>query len=183
MKAVILSLALLLTLSSIAQNNLFNKKQTTLQLGVGFISTLTDKGDYGVGMSFPLKTPPISLALDHGVSDALSLGVYVATASNDVFYEDNAQKVKLGEMKHLIIGMRGLYHFDLTKKLDTYGGAMLGYNAMSVDGTIDDSKASQKGLTYTLLVGGKYYFNKGFGAFVELGYGVAAINLGLHVKL
>lgn len=62
---------------------------------------------------------------------------------------------------------------------------MLGYN--SVKETAEPNilligETVAKGFTYSLLVGGRYRFTEHIGAFLELGYGVTIINLGLNLK-
>lgn len=165
-----------------SQNAHFAKGHIVLQPGIGFISTLGSSTDEGIGITTPLKVPPVSLVSDVGITESVSLGGYIATASSDVFYEDFAQRVKLGTLKHFVVGVRGLYHFELTEKLDTYGGAMLGYNAISAKG-FDDSEGTAAGFTYTLLAGARYPFTPQIGAFLELGYGVSAINVGLSIRI
>lgn len=103
-------------------------------------------------------------------------------AKSDVYYQDLSQKIKLGSLSHVIVGVRGLYHFPLLEQLDTYGGTMLGYNAITATG-YDNSTGKSSGLTYTVLAGARYPFTKAIGAFLELGYGVAAINVGLSIKV
>lgn len=79
-----------------------------------------------------------------------------------------------------------LYHFELNPKFDTYGGGMLGYNSVREKAEPNIQligETDTKGFTYTLLVGGRYRFTEHIGAFLELGYGVTVINLGLNIKL
>lgn len=179
---LLVMLLLFATMTCYSQNTHFTKGQVTLQAGIGFFSTLDNTGDYGIGVTYPLKVPPVSLVGDVGVTDMMSIGLYVATAKSDVYYQDLSQKVKLGSLSHVIVGARGLYHFSLIEQLDTYGGVMLGYNAITATG-YDNSTGKSSGLTYTVLAGARYSVAKAFGVFLELGYGVSSINLGLSYKI
>lgn len=182
LKTTFIALLFLTTLHCFSQNNHFKKGQATLQAGIGFISTLDNTNNNGLGISYPLTVPPLSLVADVGITDEISIGGYLATAKSNVYYQDLFQKIKLGTLSHFIIGVRGLYHFQLLDALDTYGGAMLGYNALKAKG-YDDSEGKDAGITYTLLVGARYPFAKRAGAFIEIGYGVSAINIGLALQV
>lgn len=88
---------------------------------------------------------------------------------------------------YTIIGVRGDYHFYTTDKLDTYGGLMLGYDIVSDkrhgEGDGADSNASGSDASFSIYVGGRYFFNPHIGAFAELGYGIAWLNLGMTFNL
>lgn len=187
-KLSILSVFLLATICSYGQTGQFVKGQKDINLGVGFITPLFDISGYDV----KTKTPPISLTVDYGITDELSLGLYLASAKSEVYgtlinlntgypYYD-----KQSTLSHFLVGARLLYHFELHPKLDTYAGGMLGYNSVNEKAEPNvqlygDTKV--KGFTYTLLAGGRYRFTEHAGAFLELGYGVTVINLGLNIKL
>ncbi len=74
----------------------------------------------------------------------------------------------------------------MVDKLDTYAGVLLGYNIVSVKdiGTtqIGYSSNGSSGI-FSAYVGGRYYFNDKFAGMVELGTGIAYLNLGIAVKL
>lgn len=181
-------ICILTSVSCFGQTNQFKKGQVDINAGVGFITPLFAISGYDV----KTKTPPISIAADYGITDELSVGLYVASAKDEVFgtlYDLNTGNSFYGKqstISHFLIGGRLLYHFVLTPKLDTYGGGMLGYNSVNEKAEPNiqlygDTKV--KGFTYTLLVGGRYRFAEHIGAFLELGYGVTVINLGLNIKL
>jgi hypothetical protein len=63
----------------------------------------------------------------------------------------------------------------------------VGYNAASSkffgdDDILSVSAASAGGFTYSTFIGAKYYFTPKLAAFAEIGYGIAAIELGLSLK-
>ena len=184
MKLRFMLLLLLATHVAFSQNDHFKKGQTDMQLGVGFFSTLNNNiRVLGYDVSSSFKVPPLNLAADFGVSDAVSIGGTIAYAKSSLKYEN----VDAGSVSHLIVGVRGLYHFDLIPSVDTYGGVLLAYNAASTQPpswyTDNDYETDNtKGVTYTFLVGGRYRFAKHAGIFLEVGYGVTAINLGLNFK-
>ncbi len=182
---IIIALA---TSTCFAQNSQFKKGQVDINAGIGFITPLFIISGYDV----KTKVPPISVTADYGITPELSVGLYAATAKENVYgiqYELNTGNFLYGKqstVSHFLIGGRLLYHFELSSKFDTYGGIMLGYNSVKekaipnihlIGGT--DTKV----FTYTLLVGGRYRFAEHIGGFLELGYGVTAINLGLNFKL
>jgi hypothetical protein len=168
--------AVLLSLTSYAQNDQFKKGQADVQLGIGFLSTLNHTFKTA-GYTTKQIVLPISVAAEYAVTDEVSAGVAIAYAKTHLEY----QGFDLGTVSHVIIGVRGLYHFHLLSSLDTYGGAMLGYNSTTFSDNADKVKVSV--LAYTFMVGGKYYFTKNAAVFLELGYGVASVNLGLNFKL
>jgi hypothetical protein len=177
-----------ISITCFSQTNQFQKGQIDINAGVGFITPLFAISGYDV----KTKTPPISISIDYGITDELSIGLYSASAKNDVFgtlYNSNTVNYFYGKqstISHFLIGARLLYHFSLTPKLDTYGGGMLGYNSANEKAEPNIQlygDTELKGFTYSLLVGGRYRFTKHVGTFLELGYGVTVINLGLNIKL
>ena len=184
MKKIIFSLAfpLFCTTMSFAQLPKFKKNQVDLHVGVGIFSVLDDGSESSLGLDSKLKRPPISVTADFGITDEISLGGYIGTAKSDIYYQDLYQRMKIADVNHFLIGIRGLYHFDLSPKFDTYAGLMLAYNAFKIHSDMDDSNADPNALTYNILVGGRYHFNEHVGAFFELGYGISIINLGLALK-
>jgi hypothetical protein len=46
----------------------------------------------------------------------------------------------------------------------------------------EDYSGSSSGIRWAWFVGGRYYFKENFAAMLELGYGVAYINLGIALK-
>jgi hypothetical protein len=188
MKQLIIQLAILMVITigwstAHAQNSLFKKGDANAQVGIGFISTLEDvNGDSPVGMTFPLTTPPVCIILEYGITDQFSIGGYFGKAKNNAYYHDIYGEHKLGTISHSVIGGRVAYHFEISSKFDTYAGGMLGYDLVNVKG-YDDSEASRSGLTYNILVGGRYYLTDNIGGFLEIGYGVAVVNLGITLKL
>jgi hypothetical protein len=171
--------ALLCTLSSQAQSTdgtAFTKGSNIINLGIGIGTTLYGSGYTG---SFP----PISVSYERGIADGrFGIGGYLAHTSAK--YGD---KEDYWKYSYTVIGARGDYHFYTTDKLDTYGGVMLGYDIVNDKwhggGEAGSYSASGSAAVFSIFVGGRYYFSQHVGAFAELGYGVAWLNLGLAFHL
>ncbi len=161
-----------------AQANTFSKGDKVANLSIGLGSTI-----YGSGYSGGI--PPIAASLEYGIKDELfnensSLGVggYLgfSTATWGDYYSYSS----------IIVGARGILHYQLIDNVDTYGGILLGYNISSSKYTgvgASIGGASVGGLIYAGFVGARYYFSPKFAAMAELGYGIAVLNLGVSIKL
>ena len=91
---------------------------------------------------------------------------------------------------YTIVGVRGAYHYEFVDNLDTYGGLMLAYYAVGFsDRSFGETGypylytgGSASGFDLSIYLGGRYYFSERFGALLELGYGIAYMNLGITYK-
>lgn len=153
----------------------FEKGQIDANLGVGF------------GASFAtgsVSLPPVSLSLDFGINDNISLGGYLGySSSNEDFAGFGANYS--WKYTYIIVGVRGAYHFDLVDNMDTYAGLMLGYNVATVkyDGPgAAPASPSVGGIAYSAFAGARYHFGESFGVYAELGYGIALLNIGVTMK-
>lgn len=180
MKSIILTIAIVLGIGAGASAQTFNQGDNILNFGIGLGSA------FRTGKS---TLPPVSVSFEHGFTDKISAGGVLA-------YMGSREESQFGSTKYIfkysyvIIGLRGSYHLYQTDKIDAYGGATLGYvigkSKVEVEGPnafFTPQAASVSGIAYGIHVGGKYYFNEKVGAFAELGYGMAILNLGLTVKL
>ncbi|MBU1370066.1 MAG: porin family protein [Bacteroidetes bacterium] len=175
MKKFVLVLAIALVGLTYGAQAQYESGQVDANIGVGLGST------FATGT---LDMPPVSLALDFGLSDKMSLGAYVGySASKEDFSGFGANYS--WKYTYIIVGARGAYHFDLVDQLDTYAGVLLGYNVASVtyegSGTAPTSP-SAGGLAYAGFAGARYHFGDTFGVYAELGYGLALLNAGLTLK-
>lgn len=142
------------------------------------------KGDkllnVGIGLGGGFGTP-IGLSYEHGFSDKISGGAYVAYASETV-------PMGFGDFKYtyILTAARASYHFDFgVEKLDPYLGAILGYNIASVKwsgGTLPAGTDSGSGVIYGGHAGARYLFSEKIGVFAEAGYGIGTLNVGLTFK-
>jgi len=165
----------------VAQEPTFVKGDKVLNVGIGFGTTLYS------GSYYKSQIPPISASLEFGVADnilekgVIGVGPYVGYSSYKYEYAGWGWKYS-----NIIIGARGNFHYPLVNKLDTYTGLLLGYNVSSSKefgtSTGYDYHASSGGVVWAWFIGGRYYFSDNFAAMLELGYGVAYLNLGIALK-
>lgn len=101
--------------------------------------------------------------------------------------------------KTTVLGLRAEVKKEISRKLDIYSGAMLGYHHSDVkefyaqsktravrspeDATPFDPNATRGKLAYSAFLGSSYHFSKKLGAFFEVGYGISLINTGLTIRL
>ena len=151
--------------------------QSDINLGVGFV-TFGLNGDGAL---------PISLSYEYGLNDNVSVGAFAGYASAEEEFAGYGANYTW-TYSYLIIGARGAYHKELVDGVDTYLGILLGYNVASATFDGDDAlkpyitEPSIGGLAYGVYAGGRYHFTDNFGAFLELGYGISAVNIGLTMK-
>lgn len=170
-----------------AQENLFSKGDKVLNLGIGLGNTLYS------GTYYSTKIPPISASLEFGFKDgiiekgSIGLGGYVGFASNQWKYGFSG--VEWGyNYTNIIVGARGVFHYPLIDKLDTYTGLMVGFNIVSSKkfGNIDSGynySAANGGPVWSWFAGGRYYFTDKIAAMAEIGYGIAWLNIGVAMKI
>ncbi|MDD3843725.1 MAG: hypothetical protein PHP33_03665 [Bacteroidales bacterium] len=164
-----------------AQNNhpaLFGNNNKHLRVGVGINSA-------GI---------PIEVSYDQGFKENLfgvsklnlGLGGYLG-------YYDDKEQIGFGndgdfgyKYSYIVLGARGLFHYPLIPKVDTYAGLMLGYNIASAkfygNGT-DPGSASAGGLTFGGVLGARYQFNNKMGMYAEAGYSISYLSIGLVFSL
>lgn len=175
--------ALFATTSLTSTAQVYEEGSKILNVGFGLGSTITGSG-------FKSTIPPIGASFEYGIKEKISVGGYVGYAGAS--YE---QATFGGTWKwnysYIIVGARGSYHFDFldTDKFDPYVGVMLGYNAASVKVEKpagytgpDITAASAGGIIYGGHAGIRYLFTEKIGAFAELGYGIAFLQLGVTAK-
>ena len=175
-----IALAFALSLGTAANAQMFQKGQIDLNLGVSIGSTLS-----GSGAGYSTSLPPLSASVDYGVTDKISVGGFLGYASSKFKYAGFGTDYEY-KYTYTVFGVRGAYHFDLTEKLDTYAGAMLGYNIVSVTASGDAAvgfAAAASAPALGAFLGARYRFTEKIGAFAELGYGLGYLTLGLNVKL
>jgi len=128
---------------------------------------------------------PIGASLEIGLKENISVGG---------FFDYSRYGYNFGGYKwsynFIYFGARGSYHFgdllELTEsKLDPYAGASLGIRIASYsdnDGYGSFVSPYSGGIITGLHVGARYFLNNNFGGFAEVGYGVAALRLGITLK-
>ena len=184
-KAILFFSFIILTIATIGQDVQFRKDDKVLNLGIGFGSTLY------TGRFYSTTVPPVSVSFELGFMDdlldiedlSLGLGGYLGYTSSRYEYEFFGSYWGW-DYKSVIIGARGVLHYPLVEKLDTYSGLMLGYNVVTSKsfGAGGTGSAAGSGVAYSWFAGGRYYFTSNLAGMVEIGYGIAYLNLGLAVK-
>ncbi len=143
------------------------------------------------GSGYKTVLPPLSASFEIGVTELgpgiLGVGGYLGLSSYK--WEDAYGGSSWGwKYSNTIIGARGNYHYNFAENLDTYAGLMLGYNIINSKETgdwpsgYDDYSANSSSFIWAFYVGGRYYFSDSFAAMLELGYGIAWLNIGVAFK-
>lgn len=168
-----------------AQESTFNKGDNVINLGIGIGSY------YGTGTYNSTTVPPISISYERGIVDSvfdkvvIGVGAYLAYTSYKWNY--NYANYDYGwKYSNIVFGAKGTFHYPLIEKVDTYAGLLLGYNILSSKsygsaGEYDYSPDSGS-LAFSINVGGRYYFSENFSAFIEFGYGISILTLGISTK-
>lgn len=138
-------------------------------------------GGFGFGYYYAGGIP-ILFSAEFALNDAITIGPYLGFTSYRSNWNFNRRNYTF-----IDFGARGAYHFSKhlnmnTDALDLYGGVTLGYRVASFSGP-DGHNPYPSVLTGGLFAGARYYFSDKFGAYGELGYGVAPLMLGLTFKL
>lgn len=178
MKKLLLLLVVLgFTLTQlVAQDPIFLKGDKVLNLSLGL-------GSHYYTSYYKMQVPPVAASLEFGVVDnvlekgSVGVGPYIGYFSSK--YAD------YWKTSYLVLGARGNFHYPLLDKLDTYTGLLLGYNVVSYKDLGDYTgiySGSSSGIAWAWFIGGRYYFKDNFAAMLELGYGIAYINLGIALK-
>lgn len=182
MKSVYLFFLLLfavLTVNTHAQST-FKKGEMVGQLGLGF-GFAGIYGDTGF--------PPLTIGLQYGIEDKISVGGLVGytSSSSDFFYGK-------WSYSYVVIAARGEYHFldnPKTTNLDAYGGLTLGYAIVSssfeesaayVDYPFRTSTSGSYGVV-GIHAGVRYYFNPNIAVVGELGYGIGYLTVGVAYRI
>lgn len=168
-----------------AQTPTFEKGDKVLNLGIGFGSGIYTGGGYSS------HTPALSGSFEVGVVDnvidkgTIGVGGYLGYTSAKWEYAGNDYGWRYSD---LVIAARGSFHYPLVEKLDTYAGLALGFDVVSSKETGNwpgaaTSSANSSGVYLSGFLGARYYFNDKVAGLVELGSGIAYLNLGVAFKL
>jgi len=155
-----------------------------VNFGLGIGSTWYSGTGYKTGF------PPLSGTYEYGITElgpgVLGIGGYLGFSSYK--WESSYSGTTYGwKYSSTIIGARGNYHYNFHEKLDTYAGMLLGFNIISSKATGDwpfgtSTAATGSSFAWSIYVGGRWYFTDSFAAFLELGYGIAWLNIGVAFK-
>jgi len=174
--------------ASSAQDEVFSKGDLVFGVGLGLGNNLG-------GTGYKTSIPPIVITGEYGLTDALikntgkgyvGVGGYLAYTANKSSYRWSSGEEYGWKWTYLIIGARGAFHYQLVDKLDTYAGAIVGFNIASSsyygwDGYTGGT-SSAGGLTYSTFAGARYYLADKIAVFAEAGYGFNFLEAGLSIK-
>jgi hypothetical protein len=157
--------------------DVIQKGDKIINLGIGLGSYLGYSG-------YSQKIPPISGSFEYGIVDhlfddhsAIGVGGYLGYTSWKSKYKEHGDWT----VSDLVIGVRGSFHYQFVDKLDTYAGVMLGYDIVSYSDKVGDSLGGSSA-AFSTYVGARYYLSDNIAVYGELGYGVAALELGVAFK-
>lgn len=171
-------LAVLFTGTNFAQGYNQNGKALNIGAGIGL-----------VGLEGDATLPPLSVGLQFGLTDKISVGGIVGYAGSSYKFGILSSSYEW-KYSYIILGARGEYHFmEPANKLDAYAGLTLGYNIVSVTEPSNLPKygisysASSSALLYGFHAGARYAISNSWGVFGELGYGIGYITAGAFFRL
>ncbi|MDR1273249.1 MAG: hypothetical protein LBK12_01750 [Odoribacteraceae bacterium] len=173
-KLLLTACALVALIAATNAQEIFAKRDFVGHVGIGI-------GSYLGGSNYTTTVPPILISGEYGILDsfirgkaAIGVGGYLAYTANKLKINSSSQQ------SFFIIGARGVFHYQFVEKLDTYAGLMLGYQGVS---TKNLTGGASSGFCPASFIGVRYYFSDRFAAFSELGYGIAALEFGIAIKL
>ncbi len=188
-----LCISIISSLTLIAQHKTPNYQKFNLAVGAGLVPTFVADGASA-------SLPPLTFKAGYQVTRNFSLSGFIGYAQADSkpsLVSDG--KLVYTENTQLVTALRGEWKKPVTEKIDIYGGGMLGFGHARIreidaaTGTVFiretnaptpfDPEAKAGKFFYSGFVGGQYFFRKNLGVFVEAGFGVSLLNMGLAVRL
>ena len=167
----------------------FDRHSGLLSFGIGFPNRSGTGYDYWGGDERRLGLGPGYIKYEHGLTDEIGLGGYVAAAASRYKYGPDRRytdRVFSGSL-----GFMGYYHFNKlipVRKLDVYAGVGVGIRQRTYsyddDFSGDDyDNDTDFDVMPLFKVGARYYFTKMFGVYAEGGYdNMSDVNLGITLR-
>ena len=182
----VLILAFLITVPALqAQKSMIELGDKVISLGIGIGNTL-----YIGGTGYSTMVPPLSLSFEQALAEVFDRGVIGVVGSlgyTSYRFRYNVDPDDFGwDYHNIILGAGSLLHYPLVERLDTYIGALLGYNFTTIaeyGNTGNNTADSVGGFVIAGFIGGRYYFTEQFAVFAQLGYGVAYLTFGVSIRL
>ena len=187
-KFLLAALVFIGSLSVANAQEIISKGSSMVNVGIGLGHHFGSAG---------MSIPPLSVAYDYSIvsglidrnNGAITLGGYGAFTSGSMTYRAPGYSSS-ASYTHILLGFRGMFHYQFAPKLDTYAGLMLGYHIGSTSysnsgpmGSHSNSGLTGSGFDIGVLLGARYFFTPRIGAFTELGYSLPYWNLGVTFKL
>lgn len=128
---------------------------------------------------FKTTFPPIAVSYEVGILDNLidgnaSIGVGGYLGFTASHYRNPITEVSYSSAG-ILVGPRGIFHYQIVENLDTYAGVLLGLEVASNN--------VFTGLGFDSFIGARYYFQPNLAAMVEIGHGIGYLNLGVALRL
>ena len=177
---------LFMTLANVNAQDVFGKGTIATNVSIGL-------GSYNY-YGYKVGIPPLSVAVDAGIIDnligdngSIGIGGYVGFATYSYTYNYYADYYYKASMTRMCLGVRGTFHYQLTDRLDTYAGLMLGMYTYSwrytdnYDDYYNDyyRNTNSTSFAFSPFVGTRYYMSSNFGFNAEIGYGFTYISAGI----
>jgi hypothetical protein len=181
----------------------FDGSTKLINLGIGFGGGNYYNYGNGYGVTYR-RSPAFSFMYEQSLPEKLGpgylgLGAYLGFQSAsyrfDNNYYNNGFKNDDYYYRHswnyFMIAARGAYHADILnwQKGEIYGGLLLGLRLATYKYEDNDPfnqysyTGSSLNLAWSLFAGGRYYFTDKVGAFMELGYGISYLTVGVTIKI
>ena len=169
-----------------AQRSMFNLGDRVISLGLGIGNTL-----YTGGRGYSTMVPPLSVSFEQAIAEDIfrkgALGLMGSIGFTSYSFRYMVDPYDFGwDYHNIILGAGSLFHYPLLERLDTYVGALLGYNFTTIaesGDTGDNDPDSAGGFLIAAFLGGRYYFTDQVSAFARIGYGVAYLIIGVSYRL
>lgn len=160
-KKLLVSLIAFMAVCSVSfAQSAFSKGEISFSAGLGF-------GNADVSL-------PVSIDLDYGLSNKISLGAHY---TGDYVNWD-----------YSVLGLVSKYHLMTNERFDPYVGAILGYKSYKsgrdLESVLEDGEMykDESGFVFSGFIGAKYLITNQIGVFGELGFGVSTLTLGVVKK-
>jgi hypothetical protein len=132
-----------------------------------------------------LNFPPLLISGEYAIVDNLVAG-HNGSIGVGAYLAFTSTKNKMHDIRsrYFIFGARGAFHYQFVNDLDTYAGVMLAYKSVSNrhPSLPQGYNLGASGLIPGGFIGARYYFTPNLAAFGELGYGIAALELGIAFR-
>jgi hypothetical protein len=173
-KLLLTACALVALIAATNAQEIFAKRDLVGHVGIGI-------GSYLGGSNYTTTVPPILISGEYGILDSFIKGKAAIGVGGYLAYTANKWKnANSSRQSFFIIGARGVFHYQFVERLDTYAGLMFGYQGVSAKNI---PNGTSSGFCPASFIGARYYFSDRFAAFSELGFGIAALQLGVAIKL
>jgi len=155
-----------------SQTEVIDKGHMILNVGIG-------AGNYISHPGYSVKLFPFVASLEYGIVDMFDSrgGIGIGGYTSYTLFGAKDKNRLNQKVSDLIVGVRGMFHYQFVEKLDTYAGVMLGYDVVSFNHP--DSTLSGSTFRPGIFAGVRYYITNNFGVFAELGYNTAPLELGV----